>query len=221
MTGEPDTSGLTGGADRTEASRQAKGALRDAMREMLRDLVPQEAAAMSAAVCRRVSAMECFVAAQTVLVYMPIPGEVDVCPLALRSFQAGKSVCVPRMDWKSRRMHAVEIRGFDDQFEQQRHGVREPIGGAPLPVGEIDLVIVPGLAFDPEGNRVGRGAGFYDRFLSDPGLRRSGRMTIVGVGFDFQMVDRVPTEPHDAKVEAVATDRRLICMSAPRNSARG
>ena len=200
---------------------QQKDALRDVMRERLRDLVPQEAAAMSAAICRRVCAMECFVAAQTVMVYMPIPGEVDVCAIALRCFQLGKTVCVPRLDWKSKRMHAVEIQGFDDQFEQQRHGVREPVHGAPIPVAEIGLVVTPGLAFDPEGNRVGRGAGFYDRFLSEPALRRPGRTTIVGVAFDLQVVDRVPTEAHDAKVEAVATDRRLICLTAPRNPARG
>lgn len=226
MTQTPDSVGTTGTpqggpAPGMDPVRSAKDSLRDAMRERLREFSAEEASSLSASVCRRVIAAEPFESAQTVMVYMPIPGEVDVCAIALRCFQVGKTVCVPRMDWKSRRMHAVEIRGFDDQFEARKHGIREPLSGAPVPTSEVDLVIVPGLAFDAEGNRVGRGAGFYDRFLADPSLRRGGRALAVGVGFDFQVVDRAPREPHDVKIEAVATDRRLICVSAHRNSARG
>lgn len=187
-----------------------KETLRERMRELLRALTPEEVQQLSGAAARRIVASPFFRDATTVMIYLPIPGEVDVTSIALRCFQQGKTVCVPRMDWKQRRMTAVEIRGFNDAFEQRRFGVREPVSGRPVPIEEINLVLAPGLAFDTAGRRLGRGGGFYDRFLSMPLERRLTRTTC-GVCFDIQIVDTVPTDEHDQKVDVVATDRRLVC----------
>lgn len=200
----------------TDASEQ-KEAIRNEMRERLRELDQAETVARSTEVCRRVAAWEGFGRAGVVMLYLPIGGEVDVAGLALRAFQDGKSVCVPRMDWKFRRMTAVEIRGFDDEFEQRQHGVREPVSGRAIPIEEIDLVIVPGLAFDPSCRRLGRGGGFYDRFLAHPALGAHGA-SLCGVCFDFQVIDEAPAEEHDVPLTAVATDRRLITASCRRRA---
>lgn len=187
-----------------------KETLRERMRELLRALTPEDVQQMSGAVARRIVASPFFNDATTVMIYLPIPGEVDVTSIALRCFQQGKTVCVPRMDWKQRRMTAVEIRGFNDAFEERRFGVREPVSGRPVPIEEINLVLAPGLAFDAAGRRLGRGGGFYDRFLATPRERRLPRTTC-GVCFDIQIVDTVPADEHDQKVDVVATDRRLVC----------
>ncbi|TVQ61049.1 MAG: 5-formyltetrahydrofolate cyclo-ligase [Phycisphaerales bacterium] len=195
----------------TEAPRlDLKEPLRETMRERLRALTEEDILRSSNAVARRVVASAFFESASTVMLYLPIPGEVDILGVALRAFQQGKTVCVPRMDWRKRRMTAVEIRTVNDGFEQRQHGVREPASGRPVPIEEIDLVLAPGLAFDAAGRRLGRGGGFYDRFLSQPRDRRSMRTTC-GVCFDIQIVDRTPTDEHDQTVDVVATDRRLIC----------
>ncbi len=190
-----------------------KPELREAMRGPLGALAPAERAALSAQVCRRVMALEAFTTADTVMLFLPLPGEVDICPIALRCFQTGRTVCVPRVDWERKRMRAVEIRDIDANLRETRHGVREPSDGRPIPLEQIGLVLAPGLAFDAQGGRLGRGGGFYDRFL-EPGTAndrlRSRNWFTCGVCFDFQVVDRVPTDENDIRLDAVATDRRLL-----------
>ena len=141
-----------------------------------------------------------------VMLYMPLATELDLTPAAISCFQSGQTVCVPRVDWKGRDMVPVEISSFDDEvMEVGEHGVRTPRGGRPLVPHLIDLVIVPGLAFDPSGNRLGRGGGFYDRFLRR--LRRSA--TTVGLAFDVQIIDTVPANDRDFAVTTIVTDRRV------------
>src|SRR5690606_18813616 len=93
-----------------------------------------------------------------------------------------------------------------------RFGVRAPSPQArAVPLAEIDLILVPGLAFDTEGNRLGRGAGFYDRFLA---TREGAAPPACGVCFEAQLVDRIPTEPWDVPMNAVVTERRLVTLPA-------
>jgi 5-formyltetrahydrofolate cyclo-ligase len=196
-----------------------KPELRDAMRGPLALLSPAERAALSSQVCRRVMALDAFTTADTVMMFLPLPGEVDICPIALRCFQTGRTVCVPRVDWERKRMRAVEIRDIDANLHETRHGVREPSAGRPIPLEQIGLVLVPGLAFDAQGGRLGRGGGFYDRFLepgADNDRLRSRNWFTCGVCFDFQVVDRVPTDENDIRLDAVATDRRLLEPCPPR-----
>jgi 5-formyltetrahydrofolate cyclo-ligase len=106
-------------------------------------------------------------------------------------------------------MHAVEVSSFDDHImEVDEHGVRMPVGGRLVVPETIDLVVVPALAYDPGGNRLGRGGGYYDRFLGR--LRRSA--TKVGLAFDVQIIDDVPVEERDVQVDMIVTDRRATAM---------
>ncbi len=197
----------------TEANDELKSDLRDRMRKLVAELGPEARHDASAAACARLTALEAFRHASVVMLYMPLPTEVDLTPAAIRCFQSGKTVCVPRVDWKGRDMVAVEISSFDDEvMEIASHGLRTPREGRPLVPHLIDIVIVPGLAFDTSGNRLGRGGGFYDRFLRR--LRRSA--TTVGLAFDEQIIDAVPADDRDFAVSMIVTERRVCQIGGSR-----
>lgn len=189
----------------SEPIDQQKSTIRQSIAARLRAMTPQERHDKSIKVCQRVIGLEPFSHAGVVMLYMPLPTEVDVTPIAIRCFQSGRTVCVPRVDWQRRDMTPVEVTRFDDSImDVDEHGIRVPRDGRPILPALIDLVVIPGLAFDTRGRRLGRGGGFYDRFL-----RRVSREAIrVAVCFDDQIVEEVPVTPCDMTVDIVATDRR-------------
>ncbi len=189
----------------------SKQPLRDRLKAALAGVAPPDVAVWSSAICARLVAWEVYQRASTVMLFAPIRGEADLGSVAADAERAGKRVCVPRSDWSSRRIDAA-VAGFA-QLKPGRHGLMEPPAGAPsAPVTEIDLVLVPGLAFDPRGHRLGRGGGFYDRFLADPALKA----TTCGIGFDLQLVDSVPVTPLDIPIQWVCTPTRLLATGARR-----
>ncbi len=188
-----------------QSAASAKSESREAMRARLAAMSPEDRRRASLAACARLMGLGAFRHASVVMLYMPLPSEVETTTLAIRCFQTGKIVCVPKVDWDRRDMHAVEISSFDDNMETDEHGLRTPRSGQPLPPSAIDLVVVPGLAYDTQGNRLGRGGGYYDRFLSR--LRRSA--TSVGLSFDTQIIDAVPIDERDVSVNTVVTERRI------------
>lgn len=143
--------------------------------------------------------------AEIMMIYLALPHEADTTPIVLQAWQDRKKVVAPQVLWESRQMMPVEIRDLDEDIGSNQFGIREPIRGLPIPVGLIDLVIVPGLGFDPFGNRLGRGRGFYDRFLS--------KQEFVGVTCGFalesQVVDSIPAAHHDVKVRMLVTDEQV------------
>ena len=90
------------------------------------------------------------------------------------------------------------------------HGLRQPADGQQNPLDEIDLIVTPGLAFDRLGNRLGRGGGYYDRFLSADGLRA----VTCGLAFAEQVVEKLPTGPGDRAVQMIVTDREVLRFPA-------
>jgi 5-formyltetrahydrofolate cyclo-ligase len=167
----------------------------------------------SAAACAHLTGLDAFRHASVVLLYTPLANEVDLTAAALRCFRMGKTVCVPRVNPKREDMDPVEITSFDDEaLPLDENGLPAPRNGAPVPPSMVDLVVVPGLAFDPHGHRLGQGRRFYDRFLGR--LRRSA--TTVGLAFDVQMVDEIPAAERDLSVDIVVTDRRITHVSRAR-----
>ncbi len=190
----------------SEHNSQQKAEIRRAVLAKLAAMSDKQRHDGSAAACSRLTALEVFQHASVVMLYMPLASEVDLTPVAIRCFQTGKTVCVPLVDWKRRDMEPVEVTSFDDHvMEVDEHGLRMPRGGAPIPPNLLDLVVVPGLAFDAHGHRLGRGGGYYDRFLGR--LRRTA--ATVGLGFDVQITDEVPVNDGDVSVDIVVTDRRV------------
>lgn len=157
----------------------------------------------SAAVCRRLLRLDALQQARTVLLYHSLPGEVDVSALA---------VSVPRPVWPVvvGRALPLELRGRGPTVRGP-WGLTEPGPDCPLvPIEDVDVVVVPGVAFDALGGRLGMGGGFYDRTLQGTRALR------IAVAFDLQIVDRVPREPHDLTMDLVVTPTRTLVGPASR-----
>lgn len=192
----------------------SKAALRKRMRALLDSLTEPQRQAASAAACARLAGLDAFRNASTVMLYLPLTAEVDATPLALQCFRTGKTVCVPRVDWQRKEMQPVETTSLDDRvMDTDEHGVRCPRIAHPIMPRLIDMVVVPGLAFDAQGNRLGRGGGYYDRFLT----RLRDNVVMVGLAFDQQIVDQIPKAKHDIVMDLVVTDRRVAQGSTSRN----
>lgn len=167
-------------------------------------------AAASLAIVERVLALPEWAAAGTVALFKPIvrKGEVDTTALHGAALAAGKRVAYPVIDGDSPLIEdcSMSFRIVDDlgAFSDQGRGFPEPPRDGE-PATELDLIVVPALAFDPSGHRLGYGAGLYDRSLP-----RFPSSKTVGVAFDFQLLMELPRGPHDVPVDLVVTDRRVI-----------
>ena len=184
---------------------QTKSTIRKHLREVLGAMSEVDRHARSLAACAFVTASAEFDAARCIMLYLSTATEVDTAPLALRAWQEGKTVVVPKVSWDQRRMLPIEISSLTTGLTTTGPGVREPIAGNPMPVDFIDLVIVPGLGFTETGYRIGRGMGFYDRFLAQPqfvGLS-------CGLAFTEQLIADLPILDHDMPLSMLATDKGL------------
>ncbi|MEA2711022.1 MAG: 5-formyltetrahydrofolate cyclo-ligase [Phycisphaerales bacterium] len=183
----------------------SKSAVRRQLRELLDGMSAAERHQKSLAACSLITASPEFAAARCIMLYVSIPTEVDTAPLALRAWQAEKTVVVPKVSWDQRRMLPIEISSLTTGMTSTGPGIREPIAGTPMPLDMIDLVIVPGLGFTNTGYRIGRGMGFYDRFLAqDDFLGIS-----CGLAFSEQVVSNLPVLDHDVPLSMLATDKGL------------
>ena len=183
-----------------------KQRIRQQVRATLAAMTPQTEAAKSALACRAVAGLDEFAGARVVMAYLEIPHEVATVDLLSAAWADDKIVLVPRIVPHSRQMLALPIRSLDAGIELTQRVLREPAAGEPWPVEQIDLIVTPGLAFDRAGNRLGRGGGYYDRFLALPGMRA----VTCGLAFAEQMVDDVPTGPHDLPMDMIVTDADVI-----------
>ncbi len=183
-----------------------KQALRRQMRERVRTLSQGDAASAGSAAATRILATREFERAPVVALYAALAGEVDTRPLFEAALAAGKRVCAPRCRDDSRLEFAI----FTDweQLRPARFGVLEPAADASvLELAAGDLVIVPGLAFDSHGGRLGRGAGYYDRAFP---VGASAAPTLFGLAFSFQVLAQLPRGCHDRGMDAVCTERMLM-----------
>lgn len=182
-----------------------KAIIRQRLRQTLTGLSSQQIHAKSTLACAFITNSPEFSAARCVMLYLPMQQEVDTAPVALKAWQHGKSVVVPKVSWEGKRMLPVEITSLHTGLTTTGPGVREPIAGRPVPVGEIDLVIVPGLGFSPLGYRIGRGMGFYDRFLAQGDFIG----VSCGLAFEEQVITDLPVLDHDMPLSMLATDSSL------------
>lgn len=151
---------------------------------------------------------DAFVRAGVILVYLPFRGEVPTAAVIEAGLARGKVVAAPLTLATERRLVPLALAGLPDELQPGTFGILEPRPERCPPVdpGRIDLVVVPGLAFDTHGARLGYGGGFYDRFLG----RHVPQATRAGLAFEVQVVDRLPTDRHDAAMDLVFTEQRII-----------
>jgi 5-formyltetrahydrofolate cyclo-ligase len=187
--------------------REAKRSVRERILRA-RDAMPTHLRiAASATIAATLSRRPDFIAARVVLLTLPFGSEWDTGLLLSAALAGSKTVAVPRVNQER---HMLEIHAVCDAAREIAPGYRgipEPRADCPpVALASIDWVLVPGVAFDAEGRRIGYGGGYYDRLL--PLLDR-GAARVAGA-FELQIVERVPAAPHDTTVDAIVTERRTL-----------
>ena len=178
------------------SARQAaptKVVLRQQMRDAKRQH-QESLPAMSAAIVE--SLLTRLAGSRVVMAYWPLPDEVDIRPLIYALSAQGKVILLPKVTGDD----TMELRRYTSRTDlaEGAFHIQEPVGGLFTDYGRIDVVLVPGVAFDAAGHRLGRGRGYYDRFLSAHPLLHK-----IGICFPFQRVAEVPAEPHDVCMDEI------------------
>jgi 5-formyltetrahydrofolate cyclo-ligase len=176
----------------------------------LRDGIPEEdRVVLAGRILSRLLDLPAIRAARTVLLFSSFGSEVPTEAMAERLLADGKRVLLPFLSGSV--IEAAELRP-DRGLVQTRYGPKEPPDRVAVDPLEIDVVVMPGLAFDPTGQRIGYGAGHYDRYLR----RLARHVTRVGIGFHVQVVDAVPHGRRDERLDVVVTDRATIVCAPVR-----
>jgi 5-formyltetrahydrofolate cyclo-ligase len=187
--------------------QQAKAALREEMRARLRALSPAVRVAASEQIRSRLSELPEWTAARCVLLFTSLPQEPDLTRVIIESLASGKIVALPRFSTATQTYGAARVRTLGTDLTSGKFNVLEPVATCEeIPSSELDLILVPGLAFDLRGGRLGRGRGFYDRLLAHVRAKKC------GVAFDEQIADAVPTETNDVRMDCLVTPTRWIIV---------
>lgn len=141
-----------------------------------------------------------------------LPEEPDFRLLVAGMMQQGMCIGLPRLDWDRRKLHFHVVTDPATELEFDSRGLAQPLADLPI-IGpdEVTMIICPGLAFDRQGGRLGRGAGFYDRTLAEV----PAEVPRWGIGFEFQLVERVPMDSWDQRVHGVILPAGPIRCSGP------
>lgn len=177
-----------------------KQELRHSIRDLRKKLSAEYIESASAAICENLESLRQFASAGTVLFFWPLAGEVDLRQLIERSFSQGKTVLLPVVTGPSE----LELRCYNgtQSLAQGSFGVMEPVG--PAWTGRVDFIVAPGLAFDAAGARIGYGKGYYDHLLEN-----HTESFVAGVCFSGMIVDNVPVEPYDKRMQLVVTENNM------------
>lgn len=182
--------------------------MKDRIREQVLDarsrLSPEQRRAGSSEIESRLFGLPEFRSAAAVMFFASFRSEVDTHPMIRRALAEGKRVVLPKVKGKGLELFAIS--SIDRDVKSGAWGIPEPYGPGARPVEakDIGLIVVPGAAFDRQGNRIGYGAGFYDRLLAS-----YAGMT-VAVAFELQVLENIPADPHDVPVKKIVTEKRVI-----------
>jgi 5-formyltetrahydrofolate cyclo-ligase len=161
-----------------------------------------EKAMAAEAVFSRLEQSAAFALSENILLYHSLPDELSTIEF-LKKWAGRKHFFLPRVNGVN-----LDILPYDQsRLALGAFQIEEPQGDDTVDIAKIEMIVVPAIAYDRRGNRVGRGKGYYDRLLA------STKATKVGVGYDFQLLDEeIPAEPHDVAVDMVITDRRRLVI---------
>lgn len=197
----------------SDSTKKAKKALRRQILPRRRSLPAPAVAEKSQEVCHRVLGLADFSAAILIAAYMAIKGEVDLAEIINHSKRAGKKLILPRYNAVTKNYEMIAVENPEDDLVQGHYGILEP--KAKLASVSDDTTcsqqlvwLVPGVAFDRNGNRLGRGGGWYDKMLG----KKSG--TNIGICWDWQICSQVPVNTTDVQMDVIVTDSRTIRCQA-------
>lgn len=182
--------------------------IREALLEKRGQLSAEEVQYKSKSIFRELSSTEIYQRSSNVMLYISFRNEVHTGEIIDDLLSIGKKVFIPIAVPSTREILVSELRDPDKDLEVGNYGVLEPKREAVRvsDPGILDLILVPGVAFDEKGYRIGYGAGYYDRFL--PGISPS--VPTVGLAFELQMTERLPREKYDFAVQYIITEARFI-----------
>jgi 5-formyltetrahydrofolate cyclo-ligase len=175
-----------------------KGQLRNILLDRLSKQTEQEREQKSKLIERQLLKEEGFIKAERIMFYLDFDGEVKTETMINKARELGKEIYVPFCDTQENSLRPC-IFNKDSVLKKGPYKTLEPQNRSVLPIDKLNLVIVPALAFDENGNRLGRGKGYYDRFLKNI----SGHTYSIGLAFDFQILPTLPVKPHDMPVDKV------------------
>jgi len=190
---------------------QNKNELRRYFRGLLAGIAPAERKVADELICSSLLSLEEFKNAQSIMTYLSFADEVDTLNFARRVLECGKRLIVPKVQTQRKNLLPCEVKNLEEGLLPGLYGILEPDENHTHPVeaGVIDFHVVPALALDRSGFRLGRGGGYYDRFLS--GIE--GRFFTVGICYNCQLVDELPREQWDIPVKRVVTDKGIIHLN--------
>ncbi len=162
-------------------------------------------AANSQTACQMLCETVEFNNSRNVMFFLSLPNEIDTGTALKMAFELNKTVLVPHVDWEEWVIEPYIMPSLDCPIERGKYGLKSLKNGIAADIGDIDMIVVPGVGFDEQGYRLGRGGGFYDRFLSDS--RR--RAITCGLALEQQIVDEVPREEHDMPVDMLVTEKSI------------
>lgn len=161
---------------------------------------------MDMAIQEKFFSSEYYKNAEKIFIYISYGSEIDTKSMINRALSEGKKIYVPRTIFKDKIMDAVEIKSFDNLIED-RYGILEPsFEEEAVNPDDIDLIVVPGTAFDKNGGRMGYGAGYYDRYFKK--IINKSRIVKLALTYDFQVLDYIPMEDHDVPMDIIYTEER-------------
>ncbi len=184
-----------------------KRELRERMLELREGMLHSEVAAMSKTIHTYLQSLPSFRNAKNIFLYASTRNEVETDDIIVNLLQAGKGVAIPVVNKGTKEIVFSFIESLDELMPST-YGIREPLPNSlrPVALDSVDLIIIPGVAFDMRGYRLGYGGGYYDRFLEKlpEGVHK------MGLAFDFQVLEALPVEEHDLKVDTIITEERII-----------
>lgn len=175
-------------------------------------ILPAARTAASHAILEKVCALPQYLQAKVVLTYMGFGSEIETQSFFERIIADGKIAVLPRVDRGTQTLNLHSARGMSE-LQTSKWGIREPALDAPMvSINAINFVLMPGVAFDRSGNRLGYGRGYYDKLIAaaNPALAR------VAAGFSGQIVDKVPVGSHDQKIHSIITENEIILSAHDR-----
>lgn len=153
--------------------------------------------------------MSFFKNAENIFIYVGFGSEIDTADFIEDFLKMGKRIFIPRTNIEEKTMEAVEIKSLDNLIED-KYGILEPAKDIKAAKKiDLDLIILPGVAFDSKGGRVGYGGGYYDKYLQDLDIN----IPKAALCYDFQLVDRVPCEEHDIKADCIVTEEKIVMLN--------
>lgn len=195
-----------------------KRALRQLTRARLSQITLDQWRTRSAAAAEQLLSRPEWHHAQRILAFLPLKDELDLSAALVSALGSGKTVALPRFDSGVGRYCAAILTFSCDPSDPfaalptGAFGIREPAPSAPtLPLNQLDFILVPGVAFDASGRRIGRGKGFYDRLLAET----NSNCLKCGVAVDDQLIEGIPVEPHDIAMNVILTPGRWLTVAAP------